>query len=326
MGKDKKVVETGIRTEVKDSGNTPSIDPKNFDSSFLDKKLIMGCGVSALVSVITVFVIMKMGLNYHEQKIQSIAENCASIETRVKSIVETISDLNSAMDSLKSEWKEEKEHSSYLYTSISSLQNDVAVIKEKLNIDTAQSEDSVKKLSSEKGAFIDSFEKLIKDGAPFDSFLDSYCDKIDMKKYQTTDELIKFSKQNVKSLADLKKDYASVGYTIFQSNFEESFWEKQKRVIKEKISEAIKISKNDDNSEVNDDSSKLSDKAKFEKVGKLISDEKYSDAVKLLESLKIENDDLGTFTANVKKRLNLEAAFFEFKKEFIEMEGGSNFK
>ena len=326
MSKDKKEIETGIAPEVKDSGNTTSIDPKNFDSSFLDKKLIMGCAVSALVSVITVFVIMKMGLNYHEKKIHSIAENCASIETRVKSIVESISDLNSAMNSLKSEWKGEKESSSYLYTSISSLQNDVAVIKEKLNIDTAQSEDSVKKLSSEKGAFIDSFENLIKDGAPFDSFLDSYGDKIDMKKYQTADELIKFSKQNVKSLTDLKKDYASVGYTIFQTNFEESFWEKQKRVIKEKISEAIKISRSDDESGTNDDSSKLSDKAKFEKVGKLLSDGKYSDAVKILESLKIENDDLGPFTANVKKRQNLEAAFFEFKKEFIEMEGGSSFK
>ena len=322
MKDDKKieVSENKIESNIDSKPKQLKTDFMSLDSNLLDKKLITGCAVSAIVSVITVFVVMKIGLNYHEEKIQRISENYESINSKVKSIVESISDLNSSLDSLKSDLKNGKESSSYIYTSLSSLQNDISVIKDKLNIDTDEIEDSIKKLPSEKSSFIESFENLIKDGSPFDSFLESYADKIDMKKYQTAVSVVKLSQQNIKSLSDLKKDFVSVGFSAFQTKFSESFWEKQKRIIKEKISEAIKIRKTDDKAETINES--LSDKSKFEKAGKLLSDGKLAESVKILESLKIENEDLGSLISDIRKRQNLENAFFEFKKEFIETENG----
>lgn len=318
MNEDQKNL-TEMENKTTTETNVSESNLKTFESNGGDKKLIAGCVLSAVVSVLTVFVIMKVGLNYHEEKIQAIAENYASLDTRIKSVVESIADLNSSIESLKLEWKDAKEHSSYLYTNLSALQKDVSIIKEKLGITEGNSNDITKKLSSEKGTFIESLDNLVKEGAPFDTVLESYREKIDMKEYSTSEILVKYANQNTKSLAELKKDFASVGYDIFKTNFEESFWEKQKRIIKEKISEAIKIRKNDE-SENSVDYSSLSDKEKFEKAGNLLSDQKYAESIKILSSLKIDNEDLGLLITNIKKRQGLEEAFSEFKKEFMEIE------
>ena len=313
------------KNKIQKTPDLTNVETKQFSSGFLDKKLIISCAASALISVVTVFIIMKIGLNYQEAKIRSVADTCSSLEARMKSISESMTDLNASIDSLKSEWKESKEHSSYLYTNLSSVQKDIALIKDRLNL-TDKTEDNVKKLSSDKGSFIESFENLIKEGAPFESFLASQQDKIDMTKYRTSSELIKYAKQDVKSISDLKKDFDSVGYSLFKTKFEESFWERQKRIIKEKISEAIKIKKDDENSKSEVVSENASDKKKFEEAGKLLSDAKYSEAVKIFESLKIENEDLSDLISAIKKRQALEEAFAEFKKEFMEMENASDQK
>ncbi len=289
-----------------------------FEPWAVDKKLAMACAASTLVSVCTVFVIMKIGLSYNDEKIQSVAESNAMFGAKIATLAETIKDLNTELEAIKSEWKSSKENSSYIYTTLSSLQKDISVIKEKLNIDSELADEQTKQLSPEKKTFIDSFENLIKDGAPFDSFLETNKNKIDMTKYKSAEALVKFSTQNIKSLADLKKDYANVGATIFKTNFEESFWERQKRVIKEKISEAIKIRKFDEESSPVGDSD--SDKTKFEKAGKFLSDEKYAEAIKILKLVKIEDENLDNFLVDLKKRQGLEEAFCAFKKEFIDIE------
>lgn len=283
-------------------------------------RLIIACLVSAAISVATVFILMKSELNYHDERFQRLDESCKAIDSKITAINENMSEIETTIETLKSEWKSTKENSSYLYTTISSLQKDVKTIKEKLNIETEKIDAQIDKMTPEKHAFLDAFETLVKDGAPFESFLESNASKIDMSKYRSSEDLIKLSKQNIKSLADLKKDYAAVGNAMFQTNFEESFWERQKRIIKEKISEAIKIRKFDKDSAPADNINSESDKTKFEKVGKYLADEKYAEAYKILNSMKIENEIFNNFFADVKRRMQLEETFDEFKKEFLQIE------
>ena len=294
---------------------------KNFglNEFSMDKKLIMACVLSALVSVGTVLVITKISQNYHDKEIQSLVEDNVALESKINSINETLEALDSKIDGVKTECKSSKENSAYLYTTLSSLQKDISIIKTKLNIQNEQHDDKTTNLAPEKKKFIDSFENLIKDGAPFDSFLESNKNKIDMTKYKTTDNLVRFSTQSIKSLSDLKKDYANVGSIVFNTNFEESFWERQKRKITEKISEAITIRKFDEKSSPISNSAD-NDKTKFEKAGKLLTDEKYEDAINLFNSTKIENESFGNFLNELKKRWNLEKAFLDFKTEYMEKE------
>ena len=294
---------------------------KNFglNEFSMDKRLIMACVLSTLVSVGTVLVITKVSQNYHDKEIQSLVEDNVALESKINSINETLEALDSKIDGIKTECKSSKENSAYLYTTLSSLQKDISIIKTKLNIQNEQHDDKTTNLAPEKKEFIDSFENLIKDGAPFDSFLESNKNKIDMTKYKTTDNLVRFSTQNIKSLSDLKKDYANVGSIVFNTNFEESFWERQKRKITEKISEAITIRKFDEKSSPISNSAD-NDKTKFEKAGKLLTDEKYEAAINLFNSTKIENESFGNFLKELKKRWNLEKAFLDFKTEYMEKE------
>ena len=276
------------------------------------------------ISIVTEFIFVKSGTTYQNEKFQELEDNCKSFENKIVTITDNIAKIESTLESISSEWKSTKENSSYLYTTVSSLQKDVNTIKEKLNIETEKVDEQTEKLAPEKRAFLEAFETLIKDGAPFESFIESNSAKIDMTKYHSSKELIKLSKQNVKSLADLKKDYSAAGNAVFKTNFEESFWERQKRLIKEKISEAIKIRKFDKDSTPKDEVNLDSDRTKFEKAGLFLSDGKYADAVKMLDSIKTENEVFGKFLTDTKKRLLLEETFDDFKKEFLQIESAGS--
>lgn len=315
MKKDKLEKQSDVNVIENDTNEEKFIDKCNSSINFFDKKMMAGCAFSAVVAVASVFIIMKIGMNYHEEKIQELTENYASIDTRVKGLSESISVLNSSIESIKADFKEGKESSSYIYTSIASLQKDLSNIKKDLHIKADDIEDSVKKLPSEKISFIESFENLVKDGAPFDSFLDSYSEKIDMKKYASSNEILKFKKSNTKSEASLKKDFESVGASVFEKSFDESFWEKQKRVIKEKIVNAVKIRKTDEKAEAIDES--LDDKSLFEKASEFIADGEFEKSLAALEKIKMEHKDLSSLISDVKKRVELDRNFEEFKKEFI---------
>ena len=89
--------------------------------------------------------------------------------------------------------------------------------------------------------------------------------------------------------------------------------------LKEKISEAITIRRFDEKSSPISNSAD-NDKIKFEKAGKLLTDEKYEEAINLLNSTKIENESFGNFLNELKKRRNLEKSFLEFKAEYMEKE------
>ncbi len=295
---------------------------EKFFNDIFNKRFWISCAFCVLISACSVFIILKIGLNYHDKQIDDLCENYITIDSRLKSVGDSISELTSAMENLRSDWKIGKESSSYIYKTLSSLQKDVSIIKTHLHIDNVDSDDSIKKLPSAKSSFIEAFENLIKEGVPFDSFLESYSDKIDLKKYQMSNDIIKFSKLTIKPISDLKKDITAIGYRLFQTKISESFWEKQKRMLKEKFSEIIKIKKTDENAKsIPQD---YSDKQKFEKADKFLSDGDFEKSLEFLEEIKLENEDLGELISNIRKRIDLEKAFENFKKEFLNLEISEN--
>lgn len=292
------------------------------EKRFFDKQIFVSCGLSAGIAFVAVFIMLKVGLNSHDKQIDELCEQYSTIDNRIKSISDTLTELSADIEKLHSEWKEGKESSSYIYTSISALQKDVAMMKSQLHIDTHDVDDFIKKLPSTKSSFIEAFENLINEGVPFDSFLESYSDKIDMKKYRTSNDIIKFSKNTVKSVSDLKKDVVAIGYKLFQTKISESFWEKQKRVLKEKFSETIKIRKTDETTNL--PVKTQTDKQKFEMADRLLSDGNFEKALALIEEIKVEDEELSELISDLHKRIELETAFSNFKKEFLELESSED--
>ena len=291
------------------------LDAKNL----FDKKVLTSCVLSVIISVSCVFIVMKSEMKASNQKIQEVISNYGALDNKVKNVKELVTSLESSVSSIKDEFKLSKETSTHIYSGIAALQKDIDTIKKEFHIkDSDIVDDSIKKLSSDKQSFINSFENLIMNGTPFNSFLESYSEKIDVKKYSKLNALLKFSDLEIKSISDLKKDYSTVGLDAFEVVLNESFWEKQKRIIKEKIVDAIKIKKTDEKAEAIDIS--LNDKEMFSKASQLISDGNVANSLQLLEKIKTKNKKLDELIADVKKRSEVNAAFYEFKKEFIETE------
>lgn len=289
-----------------------------FDTKFFNKRFLICCILSSSIAVVMVFTILRAGLEYHDKQIDGLSESYSNIENRIKTISDSLNTLSSSIEELRTGLNSDKENSAYIYKTLSSLQKDIFTIKDYLHVDTNVSDESIKKLPSTKSSFIEAFETLIKEGAPFDSFIESYANQIDLKKYQTSTEVVKFSKMTIKPLEDLKKDMVAIGYRLFQTNISESFWEKQKRIFKEKFSEAIKIRKTDENAK--SEQTNLSDKQKFEAADKCLSDGNFEQALKNLEGITLEDNDLQELIVNMRKRLDLENSFNSFKKEFLDTE------
>jgi hypothetical protein len=305
-----------IETKTVCANKDSNMEKCCFDMHIMDRKLMTCCVLCALISVVTVFVIMKVGMNYHEEKIHSISEDYASLDNRVKSIAETITSVSTALDSLKTDLKLDKGNSSYVYTSLATMQRDIDIIKKELHIKPNIPEEAVKTLPAAKIDFIQTLENMINDGAPFESFIDSYEETIDMKKYASSESLMKFAKKHVKSVNTLEKEFISVSLNVFHTHPQESFWEKQKRVIKEKINKAITIKKQDETI----DDANASDEELFNKATEKIADKKPAEALDLLSRIKMENEALGSLQADLNERVEVNKAFEVFKKEFVSME------
>ena len=131
--------------------------------------------------------------------------------------------------------------------------------------------------------------------------------------------MLKFSTIQVKSIDSIQKDFATVGLSSFEVVLNEGFWERQKRIITEKIVGAVKFKKTDEKGAeaISED---MDDKTLFSKASEFLYDGKVGEALNALEKIKTENKDLGQLISDVKSRADLENAFSAFKKEFVELE------
>jgi hypothetical protein len=178
----------------------------------------------------------------------------------------------------------------------------------------------LKNLSSEQITFLESFEALVNEGAPFVGFLKSHEEKINIEKYGSGKELKEFASKKVPSVSDLKKEFLNVGQSEFGISLNETFWEKQKRIIKEKIVNSVKITDSDAEDEKNvvSKNGAQDDKLIFTEASERIKAGKIEEALVVLEKIEQHHPDLNKFMKNAKQRVALVKAFAEFKKEFAE--------
>jgi hypothetical protein len=301
--------------EVNDVKKNEIVTHKTFKSRWVLLLLVV------CISVGCPLVILKIWTNRYELDVQTATSRCDLLESKIKTVSDSVSEVSDKIDTIMMELKSNKESSSYIYTSIASLQKDVECIKNEINIKINHDDDISKTLPPEKKEFIESFENLIKDGAPFATFIAAHSEKIDMKKYATGNEIMKFSEMTIKSAQSLGKTFASISAAVFGTVIEESFWEKQKRIIKEKVLGAFKIwKKGEEEKSAQAPSPDADDKSLFTIALGAAKEGNFEKSLEALEKIDIKNEELSGLMLDVKKRADLDNVFQRFKTEFIESE------
>jgi hypothetical protein len=288
----------------------------------VDRKLLVNCVLSIAVAMVVTFATMKIGMSYHDDKIQELFEHCSTLENEIKAISESVVTISTDLSAIQTEMKADKETAARVYSSVSSLQREIESIKKELhieqvqlpeNVDTEKNEQHV--LSPKEKEFIESLEHMIESGVPFADYVQSKALEIDLTSYSSYKSLMEFAKENVKSGADLMKECAAVGETVFAMNVNESFWEKHKRIIKEKIVGAIKLGHENTGTD---------DKTIFKNACQQLADGDIAGALVLLQQIKTEHEALHLLITDMKKRSDLNESFSMLKDEFLKQHGSSN--
>ncbi|MBR1944315.1 MAG: hypothetical protein IJ848_02475 [Alphaproteobacteria bacterium] len=291
-----------------------------YNDNYFNKRLFICFILLSLVSASATFSIMKVGFAYRDERIVEMQNQLESYKGKVHSINTVLDTVTSDLDNIKTDVKTNKESSSDSLVRLAGLIKDVQHIKEVLNIidDTKQNnpEEDLNSLPADKREFIEAFENLIKDGVPFSNFIE---EKIDITKYKTADNLLAFKDNNVKSIDSLKKDFTAIGASVFGNQTKESFWQKQLRIFKERISNAIRLESTSDN-KIKDLGNNLDDKVLFEKAQSYINSDNINEALEVLNKMKSTNEHIITLKSDLKSRVELNTAFSAFKSEFFEVE------
>lgn len=292
--------------------------------SFFDRKLITACITSALIAGIGVFSAIKLGMSTTEKELKVISKNYEALDEKVKNVKKLVSSLESSLSSVTSDVKSSQDNFAYIYSKIASLQKDVTSIKENFHIDAVTRDADLQNMSADQISFIEALETLTKEGAPLGEFLKSYNGKFDVTTYVSGKNLLEFVDVKILSIAELQKIFANVGQSEFGISLNETFWEKQKRIIKEKFVNAITIKRNEEDGSENVSSSadvqaqeKIDDKALFAKASECVKDGKIEQAVEILGKIETGHPDITKFISQAKERISLDKAFAAFKKEFI---------
>ena len=319
---------------IKDNGNNKQVIKKvlitkyckklcSSDSS-LENKLFLCFILSSVLSVATMFSFMKVSLSFRDERIIEVQSQLESYKSKIHSISTSLDSLTNDFDSIKNEVKANKESNSNGLVRLANVLKDIQNIKATLNISSdsqpATKEDNLNNLPSDKREFIENFENLVKDGVPFSNFIE----KIDIKKYNSVKELIKYKDINVKSIESLKKDFAAISTSVFGSQAKESFWQKQFRIFKEKVSNFIRIESSD--GKIHNLGNNLDDKVLFENAQSCVNNcsndnwDRLAECNAYISKMKSKNENISILKAEVSNRLGLNKAFKQFKKEFIEKE------
>jgi hypothetical protein len=287
----------------------------------VDRKLLINCVLSVAVAMVVTFATMKIGMSYHDDKIQELLERCSGLETKMKDASESVAAISAALSNIQAEMKADKETAARVYSSVSSLQGEIESIKKELHIEQAQpQEDAVMEknehvLLPKEREIEESLGRIIDSGIPFADYVKSKKKEVSLADCSSYKSLMKFSKEHVKSVADLMKECTAVGEAVFSININESFWEKHKRIIKEKIVGAIKLGQ--ENADVDD-------KALFKNACQKLADGDVIGALALLQQIKTEHEALSSLIAETKKRAELNDVFATFKEEFHKKHGSSS--
>lgn len=291
--------------------------------SFFDKKLITACLMSALIAGIGVFAAVKLEISSAEKSLEIISKNYEILDEKLKNIKKLAISLEQSIVSIQQDAKSGQDNFAYIYSKIASLQKDISYIKDNFHIGDMQRDTELQNMPADQISFIESFETLIKEGAPLEEFLKSFDDKVDITTYVSGKDLLEFKGIKVLSADELQKVFANIGQSEFGISLNETFWEKQKRIIKEKFVNAITIKKNNENSSADKGQEEeqiieqSDDKTLFAKASEYMKEGKIIQAVAILEKIEKGHADIAKFISKAKQRIALDEAFAKFKKEFI---------
>ncbi|GHT88172.1 hypothetical protein FACS1894113_0030 [Alphaproteobacteria bacterium] len=271
---------------------------------------------SSLISILAVVIVVKSFVSYQEHNIDEIREFSQALDNRINDLRMEIAKIGESFGKSKDNVQIMKDSLPQIYTSLAAVQKDLSIIKNEFHINSEKNKDeSVNNLNSEESDFIVAFENIIKEGTPFEAFLNAYDNKIDINKYGSTKELLRLKSENVKSILALKKDIIAEGRALFGPSINESFWEKQTRIVKEKIMSAITIKNPKDDSKVPEKT--LDDQTLYKEAIGLISNEDIENALSKLKKIKLKHALLDNLLIDLNKRLELDNAFATFKEEFV---------
>ncbi|MDR2074616.1 MAG: hypothetical protein LBP31_00110 [Holosporales bacterium] len=289
---------------------------------FFDKKLITMCLLSAAISGICVIGVFKITMYSKINDLQKTSQNCQILEEKMQKMEQKISSVTESFETFQKDLKSNRETLEFACLKIASTQKDIAAIKNEYHVTEKVSIQDVdlKNLSSEDISFLESLGSLISEGAPFAEFLKSRNEKIDITKYSSGKKLMEFADKKIPSVSDLKKEILNVGQSEFDISLTETFWEKQKRIVKEKIVSSVKITDSDDNNNQNvvSKDAAQNNKLVFTEASEHMKDGRVEEALVSLEKIQQHYPDLNKFIKNAKQRVALEKVFSEFKKEFVE--------
>ena len=288
------------------------------NNEYFGSKLFICLILSSLLSVSTMFSFMKVSFSYRDETIVDMKSQLDEYKGKVQSISTTLDTVTNDLENIKNDIKNNKESSSNSLVRLANLLKDVQIIKNALNISNDSQpntkEEDLNSLPSDKREFIESFENLIKDGVPFSDFIE----KIDTTKYKSIKELLAFKDKNVKSIESLKKDFTAIASSVFGNQGQESFWQKQFRIFKEKISNAIRVESS--NGKIQTLGNNLDNKGLFEKAQSCINNNRVEEACELINKIKLDKENITMLKSDLLNRTALNKAFAKFKTEFIKME------
>ncbi|MDR0630653.1 MAG: hypothetical protein LBF70_01300 [Holosporales bacterium] len=289
--------------------NKSSKVSENYKSLLFNKKFIIICSWSVCISIIFGFFTLKIWLKHSDEKINIINNDIAQINNQNIAIDNTISKIDEEIKTIKLDVKTNKDNFNYLKTSIAAIKKELDIIKIELNSKNKEHDESINPSPDHKN-FLEALEKCVSDGTPFADLIASYKHKININNYNYGAELIRFCNETIKTLNTLKEDFLNIGSYTFKTKFKESFWKKQKRLIKEKILNAIRFNK---------PNKSFDDKTLFEMANNALTDGNIELALEYLKKINIKNNKIDLLINDLKKRHELNIAFAEFKKEFISL-------
>ncbi|MDR1365194.1 MAG: hypothetical protein LBJ42_01240 [Holosporales bacterium] len=291
------------------------------DSDFsggVDRKLLTNCVLSVAVAMVVTFVTMKVAMNYHDDKIRELIESHSALEDKVRAVSEATTDAASSLSAIQAEMKADKETVTQACVAIKSIQDEIKSVKEMMSVthnhpqNVPTIEDSPKenrKKALRKKEFLEQLERNKNEGSPFDKDLKALAQQYDITKCKKSYErVLELSKKSVETKVALAERCERVGAVVFKiAGMDESFWEKQGRLIREKIVGAINLGK--ENTE--EDDKTLIRKARYQLTGDIAG------ALATLEKVKTKHDAIATLTERTRERAQLDEAFAIFKEEFI---------
>jgi hypothetical protein len=278
---------------------------------FLDKRLIMACVISSAITGIGVFWAVHREINLNNDRTQLLSQELDILRDKTRDVSKDVASLETIVNSLAQESKNTQEKFTYLYSKIALIQKDTSHIKKSLHVlDEEKVSEDKPLMSPDQNAFIDQFMLLVQAGTPFLDFLKSYEGKLNLDEYPSKEKILHFADQKVLSVEELQQLIRSVGEAEFGIRSDETFWDRQKRVIKEKIVNAVTIGggkKDDDHKDA---------QTLFSQAVTKIQDGEVSEAISSLEQIKDPPESLRSFMDEAKKRDELAKVAETFRTEF----------